>query len=269
MRAWLDGQMELAMMHAEQALQSGLLAFESIARHYYLLQLSRCLRLLGESQRLREVIYEASMRYPSSTGWRCAVALSEVDVGRLDAARTIFRELMAEGIDTLTRDTFILSTLCPLAELCGWVGDAEHAQELYTALTPYAKRCGTVALGITTFGPVSRHLGIVAAVAGEHDRAIEHLKASARQSALMGSPTFLCLTAATHAHVGLQISGRPDLQVQALTELKLAQSLASKHRFIWVERVCSGLENQNIQLNKPVSQPNPFGRTDPDAGRAG
>jgi DNA-binding winged helix-turn-helix (wHTH) protein/tetratricopeptide (TPR) repeat protein len=248
-RAWLAGSVELAMTHAEDALQLGLSASALIARHYYLLQVSRCLRLLGKSERLREVIYEASMRYPSNAGWRCAVALSEVDVGRLDAARAIFRELMAEGIETLSRDTFILSTLCPLAELCGWVGDAEHARQLYTALSPYAAYCGTVAFGITTFGPVSRHLAIVAAVTGEHDRAIEHLKASARQSTLMASPTFICLTAVTHAHIALQ-SERTDLRAQAQLELKLAQTLARKHHFIWVERFCKTLEtNQPIPLN--------------------
>jgi DNA-binding winged helix-turn-helix (wHTH) protein/tetratricopeptide (TPR) repeat protein len=255
MRAWVGGDLELAMMHAEEGLRAGLPASESIARHYHLLQLSRCLRMLGEAERLREVIYQASMRYPSNAGWRCAVALSEVDVGRLDAARAIFQELMAEGIDALSRDTFVLSTLCPLAELCGWVGDAEHASQLYAALLPYAKRCGTVAYGITTFGPVSRQLGIVAAVAGDPERAIEHLKASARHSALMGSPTFVCLTAATHAYIGLQRSGRPEHRVQALTELRRAQALARQHRFVWVERFCSGLETSPVLHATSTSQP--------------
>jgi len=257
MRAWLSGDLELAMVHAEDGLQSGLLVGESIARHYHLLQLSRCLRLLGESERLRDVIYQASMRYPSNAGWRCAVALSEVDVGRLAAARAIFQELMAEGIDAMNRDTFVLSTLCPLAELCGWVGDAEHARDLYQALLPYAKRCGTVAYGISTFGPVSRHLGILATVAGDHDRAIEHLKASSRQSARMGSPTFVCLSAATHAYIGLQRSGRPEHRVQALTELKLAQRLARQHRFVRVERFCSGLDT-SPEIFRATNAPQPL-----------
>jgi len=236
MRAWLAGQLEQAIMHAEAALQCGLAVGESIARHYYLVQQSRCLRMLGDAERMREVIYEASMRYPSNAGWRCAVALSEVDVGRLDAARGIFRELMAEGMDSLSRDTFVLSTLCPLAELCGWVGDAEHARELYAALLPYAKRCGTVAYGISTFGPVSRHLGIVAAVAGDYDRAVEQLRASSHKAKLMGSPTFICLTAATYSHIALAPSVRSDLRVQAYAELKLARALARQHGFVWVER---------------------------------
>lgn len=253
MRDWLDGRVELAMAHAEEALQFGLSVGEPIARHCYFIQVSRCLRLLGESARQREIIYEASMRYPAISGWRCAVALSEVDVGRLDAARSIFRELMTEGLDALSRDAFVLTTLCPLAELCGWVGDAEHAKQLYAALLPYAKHCGTVAFGVTTYGPVSRLLGILAGAYGNYDRALEHLEASARQAAQMGSPTFICLTAATHAYVALELSGRADLLVQGVTELKLAQSLARQHGFAAVERHCRALEGNQSSKHEPTS----------------
>ncbi|HTU64141.1 MAG TPA: hypothetical protein VMF89_37005, partial [Polyangiales bacterium] len=203
--------------------------------------------------RQREIIYEASMRYPAVSGWRCAVALSEVDVGRIDAARSIFQELMSEGVDALSRDAFVLSTLCPLAELCGWVGDAEHARQLYAALLPHAEHCGSVAFGITSYGPVSRLLAILAGAFGDFDRAIEHLQASSRQSALMGSPTFICLTAVSHAYIALERSQRADLRAQGLTALTVAGALAREHGFAWVERLCSVLEAHRIESHGRVS----------------
>jgi DNA-binding winged helix-turn-helix (wHTH) protein len=245
MCAFLEGRIEVAMARAEEAHQFGLVIGESTARHCYLVQLSGSLRLLGRAERARELVYEAAARYPSIAGWRCAVALAEVDVGHIEAARTLFGELMAEGLSSLKRDAFVLSMLCPLAELCLWVGDAENAKQLYAALTPYAKHCGTIAFGIATYGPITRYLGALAAQCQKFDLAQQHFEAAARLSSRMKSPTFICLTAVTQAYAALQNTSPPELRRKGHVQLKLARSLAREHGFKVVELVCDALAASN------------------------
>jgi hypothetical protein len=199
------------------------------------------MRLLGKAESARDLVYEAAARYPGIAGWRCAVALSEVDVGHLQAARGIFGELMADGLSSLKRDGFVLSALCPLAELCLWVGDAEHAARLYAALVPYANHCGTIAFGIMTYGPITRYLGSLAALSQNFDLASEHFEAAARLSSRMQSPTFICLTAVTQAHAALQNASPPEFRRKGHVQLKLARSLAREHGFKVVELICDAL----------------------------
>ena len=241
MCAMVEGNVALAVELAEAGYQLGSLVSESGARHAYLVQVSGNLRLLGQTERSRALVYEAVARYPSVAGWRCALGLSEVDVGHLDAARDVFQDLMSEGIAAMKRDAFVLSVLCPMVELCAWVGDAASAQQLYAALTPYAEHCGTIGYGIATYGPVTRYLGLLAARCEKYELAFQHFDAAAETSLRMSSPTFVCLTALSHAVAMLRAPRHYKDRARARVELQRARKLASAHGFAMVSGLCDAV----------------------------
>jgi len=236
--AFVRGNTGQAIELAEESYQLGSVVSESGARHAYLVQLTGPLRLMGERERARALVYEAAARYPSIAGWRCAVGLAEVDVGHLDAAREVFQQLMSEGLPALLRDAFVLSVLCPLAELCAWVGDAASAEQLYEALLPYAAHWGTIGYGIATYGPVTRYLGVLAGKCEKYDRAIEHLNAAMAACQRMKSPTYVSLTALTHAIVILPSPCPRALKQRASADLLRARRLANTHGFGMISSLC-------------------------------
>lgn len=235
MCAMVGGELERAIELAEEGLRLGSMVSPSTARHGYLVQLSGILRLRGEAERARTLVYEGTASYPRLTGWRCAVGVSEFEVGRASAAREIFAALMAEGIPSLARDAFVLSALCPLADLCAWVGDAAAARQLYEALLPYAAYCGTIGFGVMTYGPITRYLGALAAQSQNFEQAVKHFEQADRASSRMRSPTFVCLTAITHARALLDPACPARLQGRGLERLSFARKLARARGFGAVE----------------------------------
>jgi hypothetical protein len=136
----------------------------------------------------------------------------------------------------------VLSVLCPMVELCAWVGDAASAEQLYAALTPYAAHCGTIGYGIATYGPVTRYLGMLAAQCEKYELALSHFVAAAASSARMLSPTFVCLTALSHAAAFLPAQRVvPAERPRASAELQRARKLASTHGFTMISGLCDAL----------------------------
>jgi hypothetical protein len=241
MCALVAGDLPRAIALAEEGYRLGAPVSESGARHAYLVQLSGSLRLLGEREQARVLVYEAAARYPSLAGWRCAVGVAEAEAGHVEAARELFCELMAEGLPALQRDAFVLSVLCPLAELCTWVGDAASAEQLYAALLPSAQHCGTIGYGVGTYGPVARYLGLLAAQSRKHALAVQHFAAAAEASARMHSPTYSCLTALSHAAALLPADCPLPLRQAAGRELARARDLSAAHGFGLISRLCGWL----------------------------
>ncbi len=216
MQAMVAGRFEQALVLAEEALRLGGIVGETAARHGYLVQASGCLRFLGRNEAARELIYEGAALNPAIGSWRCAVGLIEIEMGRPVAARKIYEGLIAEGLDLLRNDVFALGAICPLADLCAEVGDAGDAASLYTALAPYADQCAPVGFGVGNYGPVARHLGVLAARQGSYELAGEHFEAARAASARMPSPTFLCQSVAVQARHLLAGPDPPDLRQRAI-----------------------------------------------------
>ena len=77
-----------------------------------------------------------------------------------------------------------------LAEVCGRLGDAERAAELYALLAPYAGRNVVVGRAATCNGSASRLLGVLAAVRGEWARAERHFADALAMHVAMGARPF-------------------------------------------------------------------------------
>ena len=142
-----------------------------------------------EQGRLAEV--EGAVRgfielYPAIPAWRGALALLLVELGRPDEARAEFergrrgRLRRLREVAAFPRDANWLIAITLMAEVCGALGDAARAAELYRLLAPYAGRNVVVGRNATCNGSASRLLGVLAAAQGEWDVAEGHFDEAQR-----------------------------------------------------------------------------------------
>ena len=126
-----------------------------------------------------------------------------VELEREDEARAEFESLARAGFDTLPRDAQWLIAMTLLAEVCGRLGDAARAAELYEPLTPYAGRNVIVGRATTCNGSASRHLGMLAGAQGEWERAEHHFADALAMHQRMRAVPFVARTQVSWAEMEL------------------------------------------------------------------
>ena len=157
------------------------------------------------------------------------------------------------------RDTpFALSALSPLADLCARIGDAAMARTLYDKLAPYARHHGFVASGIATHGPITRHLGLLAARMGENALALSHLRDSIEAAENMRSPTFTALCSVAYGRM-LLAEESPETREQAAAVLSKAVNLSKRAGMWGVAHRCQTIA-ERAGLAVPPSCDLPIGR---------
>jgi hypothetical protein len=201
MRSMVDGKLERAETEAREAFALGTPLNHESAYHTYVTQIWSILWLTGRVRESEALVREISCKYPGIPGWRAVLAGIDLDLGRKEPARRTLSRLVPQAEETVSDSPFLLSLLAPLSDLCARVGDAGQARTLYRKLLPYARHHGFVHLGIGTHGPLTRHLGLLAARMGELDRALEHLSDAVLRAERMASPTFTALCSFAHARV--------------------------------------------------------------------
>ncbi len=137
------------------------------------------------------MVRDAATRYPALAGWRALLADFEVRRGNKQHARAVLEQLMADGLQALRRDPFLLSAFAPAADLCGYVGDARLARILYDATLPYQKLHANISVGLSTHGPIARQLGVLATRMGDLESAERHFQAAIDASEAIRSPLFV------------------------------------------------------------------------------
>ena len=135
-RAQLAGHFDEAERLAQETLAIGQRGQAENALHYYAQAMFNIRR---EQGRLAEV--EGAVRgfielYPAIPAWRGALALLLVELGRPDEARREFEQVAAGGFAAFPRDANWLIAITLMAEVCGALGDAGRATELYGLLEP-------------------------------------------------------------------------------------------------------------------------------------
>jgi tetratricopeptide (TPR) repeat protein len=130
---------------------------------------------LGE---LEQAIASFVEQYPAVPAWRCALAITMCEEGRLDAARRLLDDVAREGFEAFPHDNLWLASIMMLAQVAAATGASEHAPALERMLEPLA---GLSAVAPTTawFGPVDRALAGLAAVQGRLDEALAYLTRAA------------------------------------------------------------------------------------------
>ena len=243
MRAFVSGQLELAEQLVTEALELGTPAGES-AYHCYCAQISGVWLLQGRFTEAASVVRETAMRYPALLGWRAVLACVDATLGREVLARKTLERLMENELSDLpSKPHVLLNTLAPLAELCMLVGDAEIAGALYDALLPFAHHHGHLHLGVMSFGPIERHLGMMSALRGEFGVAERHFQRAMIASQNMRSPVFQSMTLVGHARM-LMASSQSSCRARASELLEQSLALANASRMHGVAMRCHMLAQQ-------------------------
>jgi tetratricopeptide (TPR) repeat protein len=208
-RALLAGEFDAAERIAQETLAIGQRGQAENALHYYAQSM---FNLRREQGRLAEV--EGAVRgfielYPALPGWRCALALLLVELGRPEEARREFERVAATHFADIPRDANWLIGITLLAEVCGALGDGERAGELYELLRPYAGRNVIVGRNATNNGSASRLLGLLATARGEWDLAERHFEEAQAMHAHMGARPWHARTQVGYAEM-LLARGRAD-----------------------------------------------------------
>jgi DNA-binding SARP family transcriptional activator len=211
-RAQLAGDFEEAERLTQETLAIGQRGQAENALHYYAQAMFNILR---EQGRLAEV--EGAVRgfievYPAIPAWRSALALMLIELGRTDEARAEFEEVAAGGFEAFPRDANWLIAVTLVAEVCGALGDAARASELYALLLPYAGRNVVVGRNATCNGSASRLLGVLATAMGSYDIAESHFDEAQAMHVSMGARPLHARTQVSYAEMLLSRRAPGDVE---------------------------------------------------------
>jgi tetratricopeptide (TPR) repeat protein len=109
-----------------------------------------------------------------------------VELGRTEAARTIFEELAQNDFEQVYYDEEFLASMTLLAESCVSLGDVDRAAKIHERLLPHAGR-NAFAMIEFSLGSVARPVGLLASALGRTDEAIDHLEKAIEMNARMGA----------------------------------------------------------------------------------
>jgi DNA-binding CsgD family transcriptional regulator len=190
MRAMLAGQLDEAGESIERARDLGEAAHDPNAETIWWIQRYWLGCEREEAAALEELVapYEAlTARYPQAPAWRAALAMLHSRLGDATAARKVFDQLKPDGFAGLPRDVVYVNALTYLAEACHFLGDAGAARTLLGLLEPFTGRVAIIDRALACKGSIDRHLGLLAATAGDRDMATNRLRAALAQHEQMGA----------------------------------------------------------------------------------
>jgi tetratricopeptide (TPR) repeat protein len=162
----------------------------------------------GELEGLEELLRRSIDEYPARPMFRCMLARLYVAQDRESDARTLLEELATERFAALPLTNEWLFSVGFLADVAGWLGDADRAGTLYELLSPYAHRNACTADYIST-GSVSRPLGIAASTTGRPGDAARHFEDALAMNARMRARPWVARTQLDYARM-LVTGGGPE-----------------------------------------------------------
>ena len=178
-----------------------------------LAELAPAIRLLAAAER-------------PSGAWRPGLAALLAELGMDAEARRELANVRREGFDSLRASLWVAS-LTYLAEACAAVGDDDLAALVYPELAPLAGGNVVIGHGVTCYGAADRHLGLLAATLGDHDRAVEHFEQALAINRRMGAATWVAHTLYAYGQT-LRMRGRSEDGVRASALLSEAATLAER-----------------------------------------
>lgn len=210
-RAQLDGRFDEAERLAQETLVIGQRGQAENALHYYAQEMYSIRREQGRLAEVEGAVRNFIELYPAIPAWRSSLALLLIELGRPEEARAEF-EAMATGGFNIPRDANWLVAVTLLAEVCGALGDADRAPELYALIEPYAGRNIVVGRNATFNGCASWLLGLLAAAQGQYDRAERHYEDAQKMHAAMGAKPWYTRTQVVFAELLLARRGPGDVE---------------------------------------------------------
>jgi DNA-binding winged helix-turn-helix (wHTH) protein len=178
MRALLAGDLEAA----EREVADSVVLGERVDSRDVALELQAQLVYLrlqqGRGREIEAAARAQAQRFPDAAVWRAALARILVAAGQPAEARRELERLVRVGFTDVPRDRGWLPTLALAAEVVAAIRDESAAAALEALLTPCAGLGVVAGSGLLYYGPVSHHLGLLAAAASRWDAAIVHFEAA-------------------------------------------------------------------------------------------
>ncbi|HET7170804.1 MAG TPA: AAA family ATPase [Gaiellales bacterium] len=161
-----------------------------------------------------------------AAAWRPGLAALMAELGMVREARAELDVIRAEGLDRL-RPSLWLASLTYLADVCTVVGDAELAKLVYAELLPNAGSSVMIGHAVACYGAADRYLGMLAAAAGDRERAALHFEAALRRDRSAGASTWVAHTAFEYGRL-LRHGGSAEDAARAAELLAEATELARR-----------------------------------------
>jgi hypothetical protein len=191
--AALAGRFDEARGHADELRRAGATG-QHAAAAWALFEVAFC-ACTRDEDRLREVERDVTSIFEGRTIVAPFLACVDALMGRTDAARARIRP-----VGELPRG---LPAILVQAQAAVFLENAELAEEFYEPLArvaPFGRFFGGLG-GVFPIGPVSRILGELALLRGDHARAREHLDAAIAECREMEAAPFLALSEGARARV--------------------------------------------------------------------
>jgi tetratricopeptide (TPR) repeat protein len=193
MRAVLQGRLEDALVHADEAEAVGarahsvnapmLAAVLRLVTYFYGERFDDMHVAAGDVERMTGHFGDGYGDYLHAT----ARALS----GDLDVARPMVRRYGTTVMPQIPVDAEWLPAAATLAEGVALVGDATIARDLYEQMLPYRSRFAVEGIGAGTYGSIEHHLGLLAMTFGSIAEAEKHFDAALELNRRLGAPLVL------------------------------------------------------------------------------
>ena len=146
----------------------------------------------GRAGEMISLLRDAADQNPQIPAYRAVLALCYTNADDLTGARGAYEQLSARGFE-LPPDSNWLLAIAVLADTAAALGDRDGARALMSLLEPYADRhvvLNCFGGGGAYWGPVSHHLGRLAATLGRGSEARHHLEQAIGACTAMGAVGF-------------------------------------------------------------------------------
>jgi DNA-binding winged helix-turn-helix (wHTH) protein len=207
-RALLAGRLDEAEASLREALAFGRsesIAQVSLSAQDYLLH-----REQGRLAEIEPALRALSERFPDFALSRCGHAAAACELGHVDEARATLEHFVSDELRFLRDDGHRPVVLAVLAQACAAVSDVARAELLYAALLPFDGTAITLGHGLVYYAPASQLLGMLAAVRGDLDRAVEHLEQAVATTARIEARALLVRAQLELARVLVMRGARGD-----------------------------------------------------------
>lgn len=212
MHALFEGRFEDAERLAGQTLGIGDRMPGLDAAGVYGVQMFTLRREQGRLEEVGALVRHFVQANAKANVWRPGLALVYAELGQLEAARSQFELLAADGFRGLVRDGVWVASIAYLAQVCSALGDAQRAEALYSLLRPYSGRNLLAGTSIACLGAADALLGSLCATMKRWADAERHFVAALAMNERQGARPALAHTRYHCACMLLARHGAADRQ---------------------------------------------------------
>jgi hypothetical protein len=189
--AMMEGRLAEAESLATEAAAIGRRAQDANTPLFFSVLIVTIRGLQGRSAEVLERVRTFIEAYPFIKSWRATLTKLYMDVDRTDDARREMDELAAHDFVDHPRDGAFVVGMALLSQAATWLKDQPRARLLYDLLLPFAERNVVIGTSAVYYGPMARHLGLLAGTLSRWEDAEAHFNAAMDRCREIDAPPFL------------------------------------------------------------------------------